>query len=501
MNFQYLTRKTKVFAASALLLVGMAGWGAARASQKFFTPGVHIAMKMADPAEGPSRTGFAPVVKTVLPDVVNISTSKVVKTPDMDQFQPDTPDDLPPFFQQFFGRQFGPDNRHMMPREQSRRENSLGSGVVVSPDGYILTNNHVVDGATDVKVTFSDKRQLPAKVVGTDPKTDIAVLKVQGSDFPAITIGDSSKVEVGDYALAIGDPFGVGQTVTMGIISAKNRGNLGIEDYEDFIQTDAPINPGNSGGALINDRGELVGINTAILSHGSGGNEGIGFAIPINMARSVMTQILDHGKVNRAYLGIMVQDVTPGIQKAMNLKDMKGVLVGDVNASGPAQHSGIQRGDVITEINGKAMSDSRELRNTISMMTPDSTVDLKLMRNGSPMDVKVKLGELPADGEQAKAEGESSDKALDGVKLETLDSQTARQLNLPATTTGVVVMDVSPASPLASSGLQRGDVIQEVNHQPVKNVAELEEAVRKAGGNPLFLVNRQGSTLFIAAGQ
>ena len=501
MNFQNLTRKTKVLAASALVVVGLAGWGVARAGQKFFTPGVHISMKLADPAEGPSRTGFAPIVKSVLPDVVNISTSKIVKTPGADQFQFDTPDDLPPFFQQFFGRQFGPDNRHNTPHEQSRRENSLGSGVIVSPDGYILTNNHVVDGASDVKVTFSDKRQLEAKVIGTDPKTDIAVLKVQGSDFPAITIGDSTKAEVGDYALAIGDPFGVGQTVTMGIISAKNRGNLGIEDYEDFIQTDAPINPGNSGGALINDRGELIGINTAILSHGSGGNEGIGFAIPVNMARSVMTQILDHGKVNRAYLGIMVQDVTPGIQKAMNLRDMKGVLVGDVNATGPAQRSGIQRGDVITEINGKPMSDSRELRNTISMMSPDSTVDVKLVRNGSPMDVKVKLGELPNENEQAKSEGESSEKALDGVKLETLDSQTARQLGLPAAATGVVVTDISPASPLASSGLQRGDVIQEVNHHPVKNVAELEEAVRKAGGNPLFLVNRQGSTLFIAAGQ
>jgi len=233
-----------------------------------------------------------------------------------------------------------------------------------------LTNNHVVDGATEVRVTFADKRQLKATVVGTDPKTDIAVLKVEGSGFSAITIGDSSKVQVGDYALAIGDPFGVGQTVTMGIISALNRGNLGIEDYEDFIQTDAPINPGNSGGALVNDRGELVGINTAILSHGSGGNEGIGFAIPINMARGVMSQILDHGKVNRAYLGIMVQDITPGISKAMNLKDMKGVLVGDVSPSGPAQRSGVQRGDLILEVNGKTMEDSRQLRNTISMMDP-----------------------------------------------------------------------------------------------------------------------------------
>jgi serine protease Do len=498
MNLQAFSRKTKLIAAGAVLVAGMAGWGVARASQKFFTPGVHISMKLADPNEAPSRTGFAPIVKTVLPDVVNISTSKVVKSQGQQQFQFDTPDDLPPFFQQFFQSPFGPNSKR--PREHSEREDSLGSGVIVSPDGYILTNNHVVDGASDVKVTFSDKRQLQAKVIGTDAKTDIAVLKVEGSDFPAITVGDSNKVQVGDYALAIGDPFGVGQTVTMGIISAKNRGGLGIEDYEDFIQTDAPINPGNSGGALINDRGELVGINTAILSHGSGGNEGIGFAIPVNLARSVMSQILEHGKVTRAYLGIMVQDVTPGIAKAMNLKDMKGVLVGDVNSTGPA-HENLQRGDVILEVNGKPMADSRELRMTISMMAPDSSVDLKIERNGNTMDTKVKLGELPNENEQAKNQGESTGKALDGVNVETLDAQTARQLGLPASATGVVVTDINPSSALAEAGMQRGDVIQEVNHQPVKNVAELEAAVRKAGSNALFLVNRNGSTLFIAEGQ
>ena len=499
MSLERFKGKSKILAGAMILLLGLAGWGVARASQKFFTPGIHISMKMADPAEGPSKTGFAPVVKSVLPDVVNISTSKVVKASDHPDMQGEMPEDMPPFFQQFFGQQFGPDFDNRGPRQhRDQREDSLGSGVIVSPDGYILTNNHVVDGATDVRVTLADKRQLKARVVGTDPKTDIAVLKVEGSGFPSITIGDSSKVQVGDYALAIGDPFGVGQTVTMGIVSALNRGNLGIEDYEDFIQTDAPINPGNSGGALINDRGELVGINTAILSHGSGGNEGIGFAIPINMARGVMSQILDHGKVNRAYLGIMVQDITPGISKAMNLKDMKGVLVGDVSPSGPAQKSGVQRGDVILEVNGKPMADSRELRNTISMMDPNATVSLKLVRNGSTSDVSVKLGELPTNKEQAKTEEGSSEKALDGVTVENLDAQSARQLGLPASTTGVVVTDINPSSPLASAGLRRGDVIQEVNHQPVKNVAQLEEAIRKAGNNPLLLVNRKGSTLFLA---
>jgi serine protease Do len=277
-----------------------------------------------------------------------------------------------------------------------------------------------------------------------------------------------------------------------------NRGNLGIEDYEDFIQTDAPINPGNSGGALVNDRGELIGINTAILSHGSGGNEGIGFAVPVNLARQVMDQILDHGHVNRAYLGIMVQDVTPGIAKAMNLKDMQGVLVGDVTPSGPAAKSGIQRGDVILELNGKTMADSRELRMAISMMNADSSVKLRLLHNGNPTDMTVKLGELPTDKELARTEGGKSEEILEGVTLQDLDAQTAKQLGLPAATSGVVVTDISPSSPQAASGLRRGDVIQEVNHQPVKNAAQLEEAVRKSGKNPLLLVNRQGTTLFIA---
>ena len=498
MNFQKFAGKSKLLAGALIIVAVLAGWGAARASQSLFTPGLHISMKMADPAEGPSKTGFAPMVKTVLPDVVNISTSKVVKASDRPEMQEGMPDGMPPFFQQFFGQQFGPNPGGRQQKPHDQREDSLGSGVIVSPDGYILTNNHVIDGASDVRVTLSDKRQLKAQVVGADPKTDIAVLKVEGSGFPSITVGDSSKVQVGDYALAIGDPFGVGQTVTMGIISAMNRGNLGIEDYEDFIQTDAPINPGNSGGALVNDRGELVGINTAILSHGSGGNEGIGFAIPINLARSVMTQILDHGKVNRAYLGIMIQDITPGISKAMGLKEMKGALVGDVSPDGPAKKAGVQRGDVVLEVNGKQIEDSRELRMTISMMDPNATVNLKLLHNGNPTNVSVKLGDLPSEKEEVKSEETPSEGALEGVTVENLDSQTIKELGLPTSTAGVVVTDVSPSSPLVSAGLRRGDVIQEVNHQPVKSVSQFEDAIRKGGKTPLLLVNRKGSTIFLA---
>jgi serine protease Do len=474
------------------LAVGATGYAVARATEGVTTTRVHASLKIADPSEGPSKTGFAPIVKEVLPNVVNISSSKVVRTPNQmpEGMQSD------PFFQQFFGHGFG--NRPEVPKD--RREQSLGSGVIVSPEGYILTNNHVVDGATDVKVTLSDKRELKAKIVGTDPKTDVAVLKLEGSNFPAITLGDSSKVQVGDYALAIGDPFGVGQTVTMGIVSAKGRGNLGIEDYEDFIQTDAPINPGNSGGALVNDRGELVGINTAILSHGSGGNEGIGFAIPVNLARSVMGQILEHGKVTRGYLGVVIQPITPAMAKDLGLNKLQGALVGDVSPKGPAQASGVQRGDVILSINGNAVTDSNELRNTISMMQPGETVKLGISRNGSIKDLNVKLGELPLSKEDAKNQQEGASKdALEGISVENLDAETAAQLQLPESTKGVVVTSIDPSSPKAESGLQKGDVIQEVNHQPVHNVAEFKQAMSKATDGALLLVNRGGTTLFVAA--
>jgi serine protease Do len=350
-----------------------------------------------------------------------------------------------------------------------------------------------------VRVTLSDRREFQARIVGTDPKTDIAVLKIEAGSLSPITIGDSSKVEVGDTALAIGDPFGVGQTVTRGIISATGRGNLGIEAYEDFIQTDAPINPGNSGGALINDRGELVGINTAIITHGSGGSQGIGFAVPANLARQVLDEILKNGKVTRAYLGIFPQDVTPGIAKAFGEKEPRGVLVGDVSPSSPAQAGGLRRGDIILEVNGKPMTDSNQLRMNISMMKPGSEAKLKVLRDGSTRDMDIKLNELPNEEAENKTEKGDEEQALEGVEVSNLTPEIAKQLNLPATTTGVVVKHVSPSSPLADSGLRRGDVIQEVNHKPVKSVSDLQSAIRKDAKDPLLLVNRGGQTLFISA--
>ena len=444
-------------------------------------------LKLADSNEGPSRNSYAPVLKNVLPSVVNISTSKIVKV------DHEMGERMDPFFRQFFGSGIGP-----LEEPKNHREKSLGSGVIVSPEGYILTNNHVVDGATEVKVTLSDKREFDAKIVGTDPKTDIAVLKIDATNLKPITLGDSSKVQVGDTALAIGNPFGVGQTVTRGIISAVGRGNLGIEDYEDFIQTDAPINPGNSGGALIDDRGELVGINTAILTH-SEGSEGIGFAVPVNLAHQVMDQILKNGKVVRAYMGILPQDMTTEMAKAFGQKEARGVVVGDVTADGPAQRAGVHRGDILLEVNGKSIANSNELRMTISMMQPDSNVKLTVLRDGSERELSVKLVEMPMETAKARPDSDDSTKVLEGVEVTTLSPNMADKLGLPTSSTGVVVTNVDPSSKMVDAGLRKGDIIQEVNHQPVKNISEFQSALKKGGSDPLLLVNRQGRTLFIAA--
>jgi serine protease Do len=487
--------------ALASALAGGVGYASATHLQNLHAA---LELKMASPTEGYSQTGFAPVVKKVLPTVVNISSSKIVKTPAEFQQMPQLPDD--PFFRQFFGDQgdqFGGQNRQFRgPRQvPQQREQGLGSGVIMTPDGYIVTNNHVVDGASTVTVTLSDNREFKAKVIGTDPKTDVAVIKIDATNLPCITVGDSSKVQVGDYALAVGDPFGVGKTVTMGIVSALGRSHLGIEDYEDFIQTDAPINPGNSGGALVNDRGELIGINTAIIAHGSEGNQGIGFAIPVNMARNVMEQIVEHGKVTRAYMGIAIQDLTSDMAKEFGDKDSRGALIGDVEPNSPAQRAGLERGDIIVAVNGKPMADSNDLRMTISMMEPGSDANLKVLRNGSERDVTVKLTTLG--NEQASANSENGDNgsagsALSGVSVEDLDAQSARDLGLSPTTKGVVVTQVDPSSEAADAGLRQGDVIQEVNRQPVSNTAEFERALRNSNGKPLLLVNRNGSTLYLA---
>jgi serine protease Do len=495
MRNQNFWKSPKAVLCSLALAVALGGVGFASAEHLEHLHGA-LALKMASADEGYSQTGFAPVVKKVLPTVVNVSSSKVSKIPT--EFFGQLPDD--PMFRQFFGDNFNRQFRN--PRQApEQREKGLGSGVVMTQDGYIITNNHVVDGATNVTVTLADKREFKAKVIGTDPKSDIAVLKIDATNLSPITIADSSKVQVGDYALAVGDPFGVGQTVTMGIVSATGRSHLGIEDYEDFIQTDAPINPGNSGGALVNDRGELIGINTAIISHGSEGNQGIGFAIPANMAHNVMDQIVEHGKVTRAYLGIVPQDVTPDIAKQFAEKEARGALVADVSAGSPAQKSGLERGDIILDVNGKPVADSNALRMTISMMAPDSDAKLKVLRNGSEREIAVKLTAMPTERAAANSEDKSNSSAssaLSGVSVENLDAQSANELGLSPNTKGVVVTNVDPSSEAAEAGLRRGDVIQEVNRQPVMNTSDFERAMHNSKDKALLLVDRNGSTMYLA---
>ena len=338
-----------------------------------------VALKMAgnpNPVSlGSFSNGFSAIVKPALPAVVGISSSKMVKTPT--NAQPFLND---PFFRQFFGDP-GDQNQNRKPRTE--REQSLGSGVIVTSDGYILTNNHVVDGASDIKVTLNDRRELKAKVVGTDPNTDVAVLKIEANDLPSLAIGDSAKVEVGDVVFAIGDPFGIGETATMGIVSATNRGlGSAIEDYEDFIQTDAAINHGNSGGPLVDLHGNLIGINTAILPGNGGGNQGIGFAIPINMAHDVMDQLIAHGKVIRGYLGIHIENLTPTLAKSFGLQDSNGALVGDVSSDGPGAKAGLKRGDVITALNGQKVQGVNDLRLRVSQTAPGTNVQLNVVREG-----------------------------------------------------------------------------------------------------------------------
>ena len=494
-NFLHRPKAAVLALALAVGLGGLAVKGAEQLG--IINPPASLKFAAAD--EGPSRNSFAPVVKRVLPAVVNIQSSKMVKT-GMSQMPMD------PFFRQFFG---GDDDdsgsmpNARMPRQfrvpqQQQRERGLGSGVIVSPNGYILTNNHVVDGASTVTVTLNNRHDYKARVVGTDPKTDIAVVKIDATELPSIVIGDSDKAQIGDYVLAVGNPFGVGQTVTMGIVSATGRANLGIEDYEDFIQTDAPINPGNSGGALVNDRGELIGINTAILANGSEGNQGIGFAVPVDVARNVMDQIIKTGHVTRAYLGVMAQEVTPAIAKAFHESEVRGALVGDVTPNSPASRAGLQKGDIILDINGKPVNNSAALRMHISLMQPGAAVTVRVLRDGNERNFNVKLAEMPTETASVEKPEGNPEANMQGITVEDVNSRTARQLGLPAGTNGVVVTGVDPNSAAADSGLKRGDVIQEVNRQPVRNAADFERAIRSSKDQALLLVNRQGNTMYIA---
>ena len=448
-----------------------------------------IASNTAPVSLGEFNNGFASVIDPDLQTVVNIPSTKVVK---QQVISPNFFND--PFFRQFFGDQFGPPSTG----PQTERESSLGSGIIVNSDGYVLTNNHVVSGALDVEIFTQDRKKYKANVIGTDPRTDVAVLKIDASRLPILMLGDSSKLKVGDLVFAIGDPFGVGETATTGIVSATGRGLGGaIERYEDFIQTDAAINPGNSGGALIDLRGNLIGINTAIISDGAGGNQGVGFAIPINMARSVMEQIVEHGKVIRGYLGVTIQPVSADMTKAFGLSQGGGALVGDVSPDSPAAKAGIERGDVVLELNGQTVNGPDDLSVHISQMAPGALAHLKVFRNGQTRDVHVTLGEL-TEKLQAAGATAGAPAALSGLQVQNLTPDLARQLGLPPSKTGLVVTSVDPSSAAAAAGLTPGDIIQEVNREAVRNVNEYQQAIASSGNQPiLLLVERAGITHFV----
>jgi serine protease Do len=434
---------------------------------------------------------FANIIKKVGPAVLTVSASKTVRDSGRSPL-----DD--PMLRRFFDND--EESPRRIPRERERLEQGVGSGVIISPDGYILSNNHVVEGADQIKVRFSTGGpEYEAKLVGTDPPTDIAVLKINVTNaLTTITMTDSAKLQVGDVVLAVGNPFGVGQTVTMGIVSATGRGGFGIVDYEDFIQTDASINPGNSGGALVDALGRLVGIPTAIVSR-SGGSMGIGFAVPVDLARDVMNRIITEGRVIRGYLGVYVQELTPELAKAFNVSEGVGALVGGVVTNSPAMRAGMREGDVILEMNDKKVDDSRGLRLAIAQAAPNSAATFKVLREGQQRTFRTSLGQLHTEEEMAQAPERSRaparrNEGVPGIEITDLDSRTRNQLGIPSDVRGAVILNLERDSAAAENGLRPGDVIMELNRQKIRSAREFTELSRKATGSLLLRVwSRNGS--------
>jgi len=447
-----------------------------------------VALPQPSFAKSGGTASLPDVVQRVLPSIVNVATARTRVRPS-GMF-----DD--PMLRRFFGPSGQPSEEG-----PQRREEGLGSGVVVDK-GIILTNNHVVDGADEIQVTTADKHEYEVQVVGTDPKSDLAVLRVKGdaSALVPIAMGDSARLRLGDTVLAIGNPFGVGQTVTMGIVSAKGRANVGIVDYEDFIQTDAAINPGNSGGALVDLEGNLVGIPTAILSR-TGGSMGVGFAIPTNMAKPIVQSLLAHGKVVRGWLGVGIQDITPELSAAMKLASTEGVLVSEVQRGSPAEKAGLQRGDVILSVDGRKVSSTGELRNLVAAAGANVQSKVEIARNGQRQALSVKLGETPGEpkgrqsGQAAPGSGQGR---LDGLALEDLNAMNRQRFEVPGDVKqGIVVSGIEPGSTAARSGLRPGDVIVEVNRQRVATLSDFEREWKRGKGPALVVVSRGGTTLFV----
>ncbi|NKB80506.1 MAG: Do family serine endopeptidase [Nitrospirales bacterium] len=442
----------------------------------------------------PPAQGFAEIVKAVRPAVVNITASKI-PTRDFQR----APFNSEPFGSRpnlhrrdFFGMPTPPDS-------QDPRGMGMGSGVLVSPNGYVVTNNHVVEGTDKVKVLLPDKREFIGTVIGTDPKSDIAVIKIDGKQLPYISWGDSSTLEVGDYVLAVGNPFGLNATVTQGIVSALGRGGMGITHYEDFIQTDAAINPGNSGGALVNMRGKLVGINTAILSR-SGGYQGIGLAIPATMGMPIYESLVKTGTVERGYLGIGIQEMTSSLATALRLTKAEGALVTDVKPGSPAQQAGLKQGDVIISFHGTAVNTPRALQHAVTQTTVGTQTSLMIIRDGKRQELHTIIGEHPDTPPRVHASQSKDKGSLAGIAVANIDPRQFQRLGLPDHIQGVLVTAVQPGSQPEQSGLRQGDVIRAINRQPIRSIQEYEVVVSTLteAQQALVLINRRGVSLFLS---
>lgn len=435
--------------------------------------------------------GFSSVVKEVSPSVVNVRVSKKVKSPGgVGRGMP---------FDFFGGSPFGQFFESPPGGGEDFLEQGTGSGVIVSADGYILTNNHVVAGADEITVKTTDGKEFKARVVGTDPHTDLAVIKVDAAGLTAAKLGDSDQVEVGEWVLAIGSPFDLSNTVTSGIISARGRANVGLADYEDFIQTDAAINPGNSGGPLVNLDGEVIGINSAIATR-TGGYMGIGFAIPINMAKNVMDQLIKTGKVTRGWLGVYIQPITPELQKQFGLKSTEGALLSDITAGGPSEKAGLKRGDVIVRFKGQPVKDTNQLRNAVAATKVGADAEVVVVRDGKEKTFAVKIGELPGkDAAGGGQVGEGFGTEL-GFSVQNLTPEIRQRLAIPEGLEGVVVMDVKQASDAYQKGLRQGDVIVEINRIPVASVTDFNRIIGgvKVGDQVLLVVVTEGHTRYVS---